>query len=64
MKTKLKPCPFCGKEAQATTGYSDYSWYVNCFTDYCHASVPPDEHHCYEREELAVAAWNTRANVE
>lgn len=57
--TELKPCPFCGGEAEVrhsvTCGYDSY--WVEC-KDFqnCRGSVSP----VTDVESIAAAAWNTR----
>lgn len=49
--TELKPCPFCGGEAEL---YNDEGlWKVQC--EDCEASTGQ-----YYMPENAIAAWNTR----
>jgi len=53
---KLKPCPFCGGEAEVLLDESsDYrehwEWYVSCIND-CPMY--------FKSEEEAIKAWNTR----
>lgn len=65
MTKKLKPCPFCGGEAQLTDDFSDYSFIVRC--SLCGAEtqtvimglddVPDDE---IIAQNLAIEAWNRR----
>lgn len=62
-KPKLKPCPFCGGEAQllriskSPNGVEE--WFVSCGSDSCslypHSTIP------YASAEIAAAAWNRRA---
>jgi Lar family restriction alleviation protein len=52
---KLKPCPFCGEEAN--DGYRNPAlgcWYVSCPA--CHAVGPLES-----TKEEATASWNRRA---
>lgn len=63
-KPKLKPCPFCGGEAQllriskSPNGVEE--WFVSCGSDSCdlypHSTIP------YASAEIAAAAWNRRAS--
>ena len=55
---ELKPCPFCGREAQIWQGIEHSSYRVACKSQYeCAAQVGP-----YDTEEEAVEAWNKRTN--
>lgn len=61
---KLKPCPFCGGEAQllmvGKRPNGDEEWYVSCSSEDCslypHSTVP------YVSAEIAAKAWNRRAD--
>lgn len=58
MTTELKPCPFCGGEAQV--GWTDFDSgviFVGCET--CGMYCEPKD--CYANEQKAIEAWNTRA---
>ena len=60
-KTKLKPCPFCGGEAEIVYALHDYNlWGVRCKN--CDASVECSIEE--DSEENAVKAWNTRKPVD
>lgn len=52
---KLKPCPFCGGEAE--TIYSYFRPYIICRK--CHAQIP-----CYNTYPMAAEAWNTREPID
>ena len=57
---ELKPCPFCGGEANVkhhSNNFIDW-WEVECSN--CHVS----QNERYEYEFEAVAAWNTRKPME
>jgi hypothetical protein len=66
--TKLKPCPFCGSEADVmehtwehynSCSSDEKGWGAGCKSDDCWASLDPD--HCYHKtEQEAVDYWNTR----
>jgi len=47
----LKPCPFCGGDAQQCSG----TYYYWCVCSECGAEGPLDGN-----EGLAIAAWNRR----
>lgn len=56
----LKPCPFCGGEAETRTSTwydKNYKWTVQCKTNLCMG-----EFGCafYPTEAEAIEAWNTR----
>ena len=58
--TKLKPCPFCGSEAQIFT--LSTGWYVRCTASVNKCKVMP----CTRPETTpykAVRSWNRRAEV-
>ncbi len=63
-ETKLKPCPFCGGEAEIyketpPDAYKDTVYYVGCSNiDEC-LVVP--ETMGYHDKQKAIAAWNKRA---
>ena len=56
----LKPCPFCGGEAEVTDkdnyGFSNGDWMVFC--NECHTYLGFDSQ--YETPEQAIEAWNRR----
>lgn len=53
MKYYLKPCPFCGCR-KIMVDYSASHQSIRCTK--CHVSTP-----LYQDENIAVAAWNRRA---
>lgn len=53
--TELKPCPFCGGEAEYGANSVQGYEYVRC------ASCKARTWSCYETKEQAAQAWNTRA---
>jgi Lar family restriction alleviation protein len=50
--SELKPCPFCGGEAEATE-YNDSDYTIMCKN--CHAEIG------WREKAEAIAAWNRRA---
>lgn len=56
-RDKLKPCPFCGREAVIKHGSCGY--YAECNNGMC--KVMPTTWY-YETEEEAITAWNRRKN--
>ena len=58
MKTKLKPCPFCGSPAQIEPwhGESPTTVLISCSNEYC--KVGPMV--CGESEKKAMGYWNKR----
>ena len=62
MKTELKPCPFCGGEAEeksqtASLFNTRNVWYIRCKS--CHSTGEPKWH-----PKQAIEAWNRRAEDE
>ncbi len=56
--SELKPCPFCGGEAELCQSQDDGKYYsVFCKTDRCGANVGEDFY--MEPDEL-IKQWNTR----
>jgi Lar family restriction alleviation protein len=61
-ETKLKPCPFCGKQVLVHKYYSEMDgirYSVRCMNDKC-LSIATDE---YREERKAAFAWNRRAAI-
>lgn len=58
---RLKPCPFCGKEA-AMCKNDDGLWVVGCLDDYmCFGNISHIAM-VFVSKESAIATWNRRAN--
>ena len=53
--TELKPCPFCGGEAEIRVGYNHS--YVRCSTPECYVRTRR-----YKTAEEAVGLWNRRVD--
>ena len=51
---ELKPCPFCGGEAE-TYPYYFNEWYIGCSECSCDLGV-------FDTKEEAIEAWNKRVN--
>ena len=67
MQNELKPCPFCGGEAEVVPhkvfSKALEAWKVDCYRvecKNCHAS----SYQFWGTEEQAVNAWNRRADNE
>jgi len=56
---RLKPCPFCGSEAQVKRTAS-WDFYVKCVNPACGARTK----NCHENETGAVMCWNERVGEE
>lgn len=56
----LKPCPFCGGEAELTEFNNGF--FVMCKTNNCHANA--ETCNPFYEWEVAVLAWNRRADNE
>ena len=54
MSEELKPCPFCGGDAEITKWHEGY--FVECKKQRCGGTIG-----AYKTEEEAIEAWNTRA---
>lgn len=55
MIEEIKPCPFCGKDAELTEN-EDYYWYVEC-TECC---ARGEWFYGYKEKDKAIKAWNRR----
>ena len=55
MSEELKPCPFCGREAELRTDGDDsnYPIWIQCTK--CQAGIEP-----FPDKEFAILEWNTR----
>jgi len=59
---KLKPCPFCGGEAEAFHPHSVAGgWYAECYAEYNDGECCEARTAIYDTAEEAIKAWNTRA---
>lgn len=54
---KLKPCPFCGGEAELVDCEVNPRWFVKCPKRCCEQSK------LYMSKASAIKAWNKRAGV-
>lgn len=53
--TKLKPCPFCGGEAEAKKEIGGSCWKVKCKQCSCEVG-----RYWFHNKNHAIIAWNTR----
>lgn len=59
--SKLKPCPFCWKEAEIKVRYN-MCRKPTCFEPHCNTyGCPGSVGFSYGSEEEAIERWNTRA---
>ncbi len=56
---ELKPCPFCGEEAERTEKTDDGLYGVRCHNPYC---IGRDIFPAFYVKKNAIKAWNRRAN--
>ena len=61
MGAKLKPCPFCGSEADAFHN-TKFGWQVSCENDDCFMNQII-VHDFFSFEEEAIRAWNRRTDA-
>lgn len=54
-ETKLKPCPFCGGEAEAKKEIGGSCWKVKCKQCSCEVG-----RYWFHNKNHAIIAWNTR----
>ena len=54
MIEELKPCPFCGGDAEITKWHEGY--FVECKKQRCGGTIG-----AYKAKQKAIEAWNTRA---
>ena len=59
MNIELKPCPFCGGEANLVEDPHNWVWSIGCSNDKCLGFSGLGWTYTSERE--AAEAWNTRA---
>ena len=57
MATELKPCPFCGGKADILI-FEGERVYIECRRHCCEQAI------IYPNKELAIEAWNRRAEDE
>jgi hypothetical protein len=60
---KPLPCPFCGGPAKVESKWDGVArWRVKCRNRHSKCAVHPKTPYDYASEELAIQAWNGRAN--
>lgn len=62
----IKPCPFCGKDAEChdsggDSSLDDTTYLVTCGTYFCYGDVVLLNRGFYSRQ-AAISAWNVRPN--
>ena len=63
MSDKLMPCPFCGGPAKVESKWDGVvRWRVKCRNRHSKCAVHPKTPYDYVSEELAIQAWNRRAD--
>ena len=60
MTDELKPCPFCGGEAEVRK-FTETKYFVQCFFVQCKSCLIGST---FTSEQLAVDAWNRRISNE
>lgn len=55
---KLKPCPFCGAEAELVDCEIHPRWYVRCTNKYCAI----EQEVCVMSKATAIKRWNRRTD--
>ena len=60
--TKLKPCPFCGREAKIEYDRDERTTYFWVTCNNRHCPVRPYSEGNFNSAEDAIEAWNTRAD--
>ena len=58
---ELKPCPFCGGEAELITLRDGLGQICECWVAHTCANGMSVETNSYDTEAEAISAWNTRA---
>ena len=61
IKEKLKPCPFCGHNANTTYGFMGVITMIKCRNASCGATVSFDCSYANEQgKEATIKLWNKR----
>lgn len=59
MRTRLKPCPFCGNTIRETRGFMGLRFFRCSF---CGAVISFDNDRCNNNPDSTYEYWNRRAN--
>lgn len=66
MVNELKPCPFCGGEANIG-GWEEVGYFASCNNCYCCVGEAYDRsampEHMFKAEDEAITAWNASADT-
>lgn len=65
---ELKPCPFCGCNADLWSKYAKYGYFLFCQCDFCEARTKgfklgydlPEDWANSKAAQKAIEAWNSR----
>lgn len=57
MNKELKPCPFCGGEAEIKNDLGNDCVYISCKWCHCNSRLS-------ENQEEVIEAWNTRKPID